>query len=322
MKKIRASERHIRDEISATRLKEGIASWLRAAKFSRCSEPTIEKYDVISRNLVWFLRDTDVEVCGREEIIRFFEYLTVGHEDLRGRWANPQNRRQASAGTAHTYFQAIRTLFRFMVSNGFLGSSPVETIRPPINRADQVSPFSTDDLGGLLGAAKNSRHPNRDTAILLMLLTTGMRASELCTLKVKDLDLDDNRCVVLGKGNKTRTAYFSNEAAEAIWRYLSEPAAERRPTDPVFTSGSRQRCRAWSDEVWLAAIVRSTRKLEADIQVRCSPHTMRHTFAVRYLQMGGSPLDPAGTTWPYLSGHDEAVCVNRRARTPGSASTH
>ena len=61
----------------------------------------------------------------------------------------------------------------------------------------------------------------RDRAIIFLLVDTGLRASELCDLRLRQVDLKSHRIVVMGKGRKERTLPIAPRTAQALWRYLS-----------------------------------------------------------------------------------------------------
>ncbi len=107
-------------------------------------------------------------------------------------------------------------------------------LKAPIVRQDQILPFTREQQEALLRVARKTRHPKRDEAIVLFLLDTGARASELCSLRRKDLDLTERRCRVRGKGEKDRTLCFGAVTTKALWTYLRD---EPREDDAaLFTS--------------------------------------------------------------------------------------
>ena len=101
-------------------------------------------------------------------------------------------------------------------------------------RPELVRPFAQEQLKALLVAARRSSHPKRNEAIVLLLLDTGLRVSELCALRRTHLDLHERRCTVLGKGNKKRMVHFGRDSAKALWKYLGEQPGD--DTSPVFSS--------------------------------------------------------------------------------------
>jgi site-specific recombinase XerD len=191
-----------------------------------------------------------------------------------------------SSRTAFNYHGLLRTLFAWLVSEHVLTSSPMDRINPPIHRKDQVQPFTHKQVQAILDATRRSQHPRRDEAIVFFLLDTGVRASELCGLKMRDLDLGARSCRVVGKGDKERAVCFGRSTAQALWRYLREQ--EREPDEPVFLSDRGRRA---GEPLTRSGLLQLIHRLgeSAGVQVtRCSPHTFRHTFAIEFLRAGGN----------------------------------
>jgi site-specific recombinase XerD len=152
--------------------------------------------------------------------------------------------------------------------------------------SEQIQPFSQEQIEALRRAARRSHHPRRDETIVLFLLDTGVRVSELCNLKMSDLDLQGRRCTVIGKGNKRRTIHFGKTAGKFLWQYLREQT--RDADDPVFLSDRGKTAGEPLTRSGVQQLIErlgNTAKLQA---VRCSPHTFRHTFAVEFLRAGGN----------------------------------
>ena len=166
--------------------------------------------------------------------MRFFLYLRNGHDEPGGRWGNPRNCRPVSSGTVTTYFTVLRTRFRYLVREGVLDVSPLEAMPRPVDRPDQVQPFTIPQIESLITAAKRSRHPRRDEAIVKSLYDTGLGASELCSIKVRDIDFETHCCRVLGKGNKHRAVFFGRECSRALWQYLKDTSRDRDDISHLF----------------------------------------------------------------------------------------
>lgn len=275
--------------IPVDRLLPAATDWLFECDYGGASEATVAKYRTIAENLAWFLRDREYSRCGKRELMEFFGYVRDGHEDPRGRWGNEHNRREARPSTVNTYFTVVRTLFRYLVLEGHLPVSPVETMKRPEFRQDQVQPFTTDEVQRLRAAAKRSRHPRRDEAIVLLLMDTDMRASELCDLRMADLDMNARRCrITHGKGNKARSVHFGKDTARALWQYLRELGGERGDEAPIFVS---DRGTGAGNALTRSGLLQLIERLGEAAQVkgtRCSPHTFRHTFAIEFLRSGAN----------------------------------
>jgi integrase/recombinase XerD len=126
----------------------------------------------------------------------------------------------------------------------------VRQIDPPDVKPPVVETLSKDDLEKLLGACavtrgwksrdyKPQERPTADRhrAIILLLVETGLRASELCGIKIGDLNLNANSIKVLGKGNKERLVYFGKRTSQALWKLLTPRLNEARQTSSCSPLG-------------------------------------------------------------------------------------
>lgn len=197
---------------------------------------------------------------------------------------------------------ALNVFFKFLTEEGYLESNPVERIPKPKRKKSVINTFSNDDMEGILKVCKNDFVGIRDRAIILLMFDSGLRASELCGIKLNDIDWTENTVLVLGKNNKERTSPFGTSTKQAINNYLS-----RRPEvdhDNLFISTLGNPL----DRYGLRAIVSQVCK-KADITgVRCSPHTFRHTSAVSYLRAGGDVF-----SLQKLLGHEDLSMTRRYA---------
>jgi site-specific recombinase XerD len=278
--------------------------WVLDGEIRQLSKRTLQDRVSHTQKLVWFLKQREYAACGTHELRAFLAYLNTAHTSEEGRWGNAQQRKPLRPRRVQKYFGDLRTFFRFLVEEQAIDASPMEVLRPPVCRADQVQPFTSEHQAALLAAARKSRHPKRDEAIVLMLLDTGARASELCQLKMSDLDLSGRRFTVLGKGNKSRSLYFGRKATKALWAYLKEEQPD--PDGYVFLADRGTRA---GEPLTRSGLLQLIRRLGRAAKVearRCSPHTFRHTFAVEFLRAGGNVF-----TLKELLGHTTLAMVNR-----------
>ena len=278
--------------------------WIMDGQIRQLSGNTLANRRVFTGKLLWFLRQREFTACGTSELRALLAYLSSGHESEEGRWGNPRLKKCARPSTVQTYFRHFSALFQFIIEEGYLEASPMESLRPPIVRSDQVQPFTPDQTAGLLAAARRSNHPRRDTALLLFLLDTGARASEVCKLKVKDLDMQGRKCIVHGKGDKTRSLYFGRDTTKALWNLLKEEP--REPDEHLFTGDRGERS---GDPLTRSGVLQLINRLGKAAKVeacRCSPHTFRHTFAIEFLRGGGNVF-----TLQQMLGHTTLAMTNR-----------
>lgn len=176
--------------------------------------------------------------------------------------------------------------------------------RPQYQR-EQPEPYTEAEIRHMLDACEYTaewtgqpgvhtrRHTGRrDRAILLLLVDTGLRASELCNLKIRDFDRKTGRIAVHhGKGDKGRNVYPGQAARSALWRYLQERSAARRadsgdatlhPHEPLFATNTNQHM---ARDNLLHTIQRIAQR--AGVQ-HANVHKFRHTFAISFLRNGGN----------------------------------
>lgn len=171
---------------------------------------------------------------------------------------------------------AIKSLFSFAKELGVISSNLGILVKPPTakNRlAERI--LTQEEVQRLFGTAGNKR----DRTIIRLLYFAGLRVSELCALKWRDLKArgDGGQITVFGKGDKTRTVLVG----AGIWRDINELRGNSRKDDPVFVSASG--CHLCRSMVF--HIVRNAAK-RADIEANVSPHWLRHSHASHSLDRG------------------------------------
>ncbi|MBN1422968.1 site-specific tyrosine recombinase XerD [Candidatus Fermentibacteria bacterium] len=184
-------------------------------------------------------------------------------------------------------FAAIRSLFRFAVAEGIVSTDPAATVSLPRMLRTLPKVLSVSSVEALL-AQPDAATPLglRDRAMLELLYSAGLRASEIITLRVADASLTDLVARVLGKGSKVRIAPFGAVARRWLGDYLdrARPLLARRHADWLFLTNRGTRI----SRITLWHIVK-TYSLRAGLGPDVSPHTLRHSFATHLLE-GGADL--------------------------------
>jgi site-specific recombinase XerD len=160
--------------------------------------------------------------------------------------------------------------------------------RVPLPRIEQqvIETFTPEQLQALLRATDKQLYSIRDKAIVSVLIDTGIRAAELCGLLLKNvwLDTDDSYIRVLGKGRKQREVPLGRVARIALRRYITR---YRHPKDQgeqhVFIARGGKPLTVHG----LLQVIEQLGERTRIRDVRVSPHTFRHTFAVQFLLNGG-----------------------------------
>jgi len=125
----------------------------------------------------------------------------------------------------------------------------------------------------------------RGYTIILTLLDAGIRVSELCNLKLDNLWLEEGMLKVLGKGNKERLIPIGKQVQRFLWRYINRYRPEPATVNSDFLFLTREGRPLTKDRV--EKIMSYYGKKAGLRGVRCSPHTLRHSAAVRFLRNGG-----------------------------------
>lgn len=186
-------------------------------------------------------------------------------------------------------FSAFRTFYRFLVERKNLRKDPVRELQLPKPEKKLPLVLTRMQIDELLAAplripkhrAAPSWMPLRDTAILELFYSSGLRLNELASLNVADLDVYTESVRVLGKGRKERVCPVGAPALEAVSRYRS---AANIQTGPLFINKSRRRLSPRSIWLLLKRYLRHT-----SIPIALSPHKLRHSFATHLLD-GGADL--------------------------------
>ena len=181
---------------------------------------------------------------------------------------------------------SARSFFRFAQREGLCQSNPAKPLRNPRRQRKLPHFLTTREVGKLLGAPPgDAPMGKRDRAIFETLYSAGLRVSELVGLDDADLDLDEGLVRVRGKGKKERLAPLGSYAVSAIksWRAARQlsPRAAQAPSPPLFVNkfGNRLTTRS------VARMLEKYLKLTG-LDLRTSPHTLRHSFATHLLDRG------------------------------------
>ena len=275
---------------SLTRL---VGFYLMECEVSRHSDQTLVGRGGHLRRLGWWAKEVGkVDSVGTEEVRRFLHYLATGHKEPGGRWGNvPHGTRPVTPGTINTYYGTLRAFFNWCIKEEELTENPMAKIPRPIDRPDQVQPFTIDQLKALEAAAHKTQNGVRDYALFSVLLDTGIRESELCALTIGDCDLQSRQIWIReGKGGKARTISFGAETKKALSAYLKQRLCtkEDNADEPLFVTEHGTRAGEPLRRYALLRTVYRWGRAAGITRARCCPHTFRHSFAVNFLRNGGA----------------------------------
>jgi tyrosine recombinase XerC len=195
-------------------------------------------------------------------------------------------KRERSRATIRLEFAALRSFYRFLCERKGLPANPLMAVSLP--KADKRLPvfLTTTQIEALLRAPHEAKPekqapswmPWRDTAILELFYSSGLRLAELASLDVSHIDPYNETVRVLGKGSKERIVPVGEPALEAIQQYRARAQVQ---AGPLFISKLRKRL--GPSAIW--TLVKKYLRL-AQIPVPASPHKLRHSFATHLLDAG------------------------------------
>lgn len=221
--------------------------------------------------------------------------------------------------TRLNYYVSLSALWTWGTREGIVDQHVVRVLIPPKAEDREIIPYSKEEVKAMFGSIERSKtyrrpgksvsdhsnpQPERTRAILLLLLDTGLRNTELCEIGMNKIDLKRRQVQVMGKGAKQRTVSFSARTAQGLWRYIPLRPEERMRGDPLFPTSPYGR---FMDRGQLYHIV--VRLAERAGVQDPDVHRFRHTFAIEYLRNKGNPF-----TLPHLLGHSTMEMTKRYLR--------
>ena len=196
------------------------------------------------------------------------------------------NEKDDNPTTRSRKISALKSFYKYLYQEiEIIDKNITEKLRNP--KISQRQPVyltlnETERLLDVINTEKNTFLRNRDMAIVFTFLTTGMRLSELVSINVSDIE--DDHFKIIGKGNKERTIYLTDNALVLIHQYLKirNEYLERQYVDALFISTRKKRI---SNRAVQATIEKYLRKAGFDTSIY-STHKLRHTAATLMYKYG------------------------------------
>ncbi len=191
-----------------------------------------------------------------------------------------ENRRGLSPKSLQRRLSACRSLFSWLLKRGRIGANPAAGVRAPKAPRKLPQVLDADEAVKLVEVDTDAPMGLRDRALLELFYSSGLRLSELCALRWRDLDLASGLVSVLGKGNKTRIVPVGSHARTALAAWRKEMAAgddaqvfPGRDGNPISQRAVQYRIKQLAQRQGLFKHVH--------------PHMLRHSFASHILESSG-----------------------------------
>ena len=182
----------------------------------------------------------------------------------------------------------VRSFYRFLQLDGYRDDDPTELLESPVlgeHLPEVLTAAEVDALENSIDVSKWEGHRNR--AIIEVLFSCGLRVSELVTLKLTNLYIEERYVRVLGKGSKERLVPISSKALKELdlW-FVDRNLMKIKPGEEDYVFLNRRGAHLTRTMI---LIMIKQQAVEAGIQKTISPHTLRHSFATALLE-GGADL--------------------------------
>lgn len=247
-------------ERTRSNLRKRIAAFLAAKKIDGLSQKTLKNYREM---LAAFADQVDKHVT------------KITTDDIR-EYIGTLAERGLKDSSIQTHINTLRSFFGWLDLEDVIRKNPMRKIKSlKIDRAKARRPLTAEQLERLRDGCRSYR----EKALVEFLVSSGCRLGEVVGIRVDNVDWQGRSVVVLGKGNKERTVYFSVRAKLMLQEYL----AQRKGGDALFASS-----RAPYGTMTPRAVERAIQKIgeRAGGQRRVHPHLLRHTFASNALNAG------------------------------------
>ncbi len=243
-----------------------------AATIEGRSNNTIEQYDYVLKPYERFLGDkTPIEASTHDLRQYILKLSEKGYKK----------------STIYTHHKILKVFYNFLVAEEHVTVNPIAKIKAPRFPRSYPYVLSEEDVLKLFRVAKGKTFEHkRNYSILVFLLDTGVRVSELCRLNIEDVNLATLTAKISeAKGGKDRVVHFSKQTARALSKYLKTRGVDPYE-DRFFTSRH-------IEPIKRHAVLRMMKRLGDKAKLkgkRISPHTLRHTCATFWIKNGGDPV--------------------------------
>ena len=234
--------------------------FLAAKRVEGCSEKTVKYYDSTIRNAV--------KKIGKDVV-------QITTDDLRIYLDDYQTESKISKVTVDNIRRILSSFFSWLEDEDYVVKSPVRRIHKVKTCKTVKDTYSDEDLELMRDECEGIR----DLAIIDLLASTGMRVGELVKLNKKDIDFQNRECVVLGKGNKQRKAYFDARTKLHLKKYID---SREDDNEALFVSLQKP-----YNRLQISGVEIRLRELGNRLNIdKVHPHKFRRTLATAAIDKG------------------------------------
>ena len=226
-----------------------------------------------------------------------FTTITKVDKDTVNKYLKYLYERELNKNSISRKLSSIRGLYNYLVREELIEENPFDSVSNPKKEIYLPKFLTEKEIEKIFEVCTDIDEINqRDTLIIELLYATGLRVSELVNIKIKDLNIKEKTIKVVGKGNKERIVLYNNHTKEALRKYLDDGynTLNKKNSEYLILNKNGNKL---SDRYIRNIINKLVRK--ANLNIKVSPHTIRHTFATDMLEEGADLV-----TVKELHGHE------------------
>ena len=247
-----------------------------------------EKIDIIS-DFIDFIRkknySNNTYIAYINDLYFFYMFVkkdlrNVREEDIRD-YLEHLNLKKENPSSVRRKISSFKSFYKFLYKNDYMDKKDYPMVRIAYPKLDKRLPkfIYYNDLLDIINESNKDSDGIRDRLIIEMLYATGVRVSELVNIKYNDIDYNNRRIRVCGKGNKERIVYFGEYALDALNEYTSTHKMNKEGYVFQNSKGGKLTDRG------VRYIIDNIMK-RLSVKVHVTPHVLRHTFATDMLNNG------------------------------------
>ena len=219
------------------------------------------------------------------DLYYFYEFVKmdfdkVKYDDVRDYLEYLSLKKEKSTSVSRK-ISALKSFYKFLYKNNYIDKKDYPLVKVTYPKKEKKLPkfLYYNDLLEIINESSKDKDGVRDRLIIEMLYATGVRVSELVNIKLSDIDFNNKRIVVCGKGNKERVVYYGDYAKEVLDKYLETHI--RKDNNYLFLNSKGEQI----TDGGIRYIIDNIMK-KLSIKTHVTPHVLRHTFATDMLNNG------------------------------------
>lgn len=208
------------------------------------------------------------------------DFDKVKYDDVRD-YLEYLNLKKEKSTSVSRKISSLKSFYKFLYKNDYIDKKDYPLVKVTYPKKEKKLPkfLYYNDLLEIINESSKDKDGIRDRLIIEMLYATGVRVSELINIKLSDIDFNNKRIIVCGKGNKERIVYYGDYAEEALLKYLKTHI--RKDNNYLFLNSKGEQI----TDGGIRYIIDNIMK-KLSIKVHVTPHVLRHTFATDMLNNG------------------------------------